>query len=344
MESVKIGGHMGENSISNDDARLIHALQLSPRAPWSELSRVLSVSPTALAQRYARLHDSGVVRAIGHPTWINTSRNTAFAEIDIEPGSLATVTAILAELPMATTLDATASGTCLIATLIAPDDAALATLLLETLPSLPGVRDVRAHVATSALKTGERWSLRALDPEEAARISGPRPPRARAARGLDPQFRSALMIELGRDARTPAAVLARELGVSEQRIHDAIALLLHTNQFRLRTDVVNAWTEWPVHIWYFVDVPPRQLSTVASALTTHPEVRYVGTAAGSANLTFNVWLRTLGILHPLEAKIASLSQTGIQIRRQVILRTPKRLGHLLDDAGRFTDRYVAPLG
>ena len=339
---MKIGFLMKDNSISDTDARLIHALQISPRAPWSELSRALSVSPAALARRYARLHDAGLVRTIGHPSWISTSRNLAFAEIDLEPGSLAMATAVLSELPMALTLDATASGTCLIATLLAPSESALATLLLETLPSLPGVRDVRAHMATSALKSGERWNLRALDPEEAARIGGPQPPRARAARALDPEFRVALMAALGHNARTPAAVLARDLGVSEQKIHDAVAVLLHSQQFTLRTDVVNIWSGWPVHIWYFMDVPPRQLSAVASALTTHPEVRYVGTAAGLANLTFNVWLRNLSVLHVLEAKIDSLSQTGAKIRRQIILRTSKRQGHLLDDEGRFTDRYVAP--
>ncbi|MEE1622401.1 AsnC family transcriptional regulator [Zafaria sp. J156] len=333
---------MNGNSISEDDARLIHALQISPRAPWSELSRALSASPSALAQRFARLYEAGLVRTTGHPTWINTRSHTAFAEIDVEPGALADVTDTLAELPTAMTLDATSSGTCLVATLNAPHPSALAAMLLETVPSLPGVRDVRAHVATSILKTGDRWNLRALEPEEAGRISGPRPPRARASRNLDPAFRSALMAELGRDARVPASVLARTLGVSEQKVHDGIAVVLHGDEFRLRTDVVNAWSGWPVHIWYFVEVPPRQLTAVAAALTAQPEVRYVGTSAGPANLTFDVWLRSLGVLHALEAKIDSLSQTGVKIRRQIVLRTPKRLGHLLDHDGRFTERYVVP--
>ncbi|WP_343902695.1 Lrp/AsnC family transcriptional regulator [Arthrobacter rhombi] len=169
---------------SDEDARLIHALQLAPRAPWSELSRVLSVSPTALAQRYARLRDSGLVRITGHPTWIETRHNAAFAEIDVEPGSLAAATAILTGVPMALTLDATASGT-LIVSITVPDDLELAALLTDGLPSLPGVREVRAHLVTSRLKSGERWNLRALEPEQAARIGGHRPPRARAARGLD---------------------------------------------------------------------------------------------------------------------------------------------------------------
>ncbi|GAA1365270.1 hypothetical protein GCM10009596_28980 [Arthrobacter rhombi] len=111
-------------------------------------------------------------------------------------------------------------------------------------------------------------------------------------------------------------------------------MLLNTRQFHLRTDVVNAWSGWPAHIWYFVDVPPHHLDPVAAALTTHPEIRYVGTAAGSANLTFDVWLRNLGVLHTLEAKLDLLSNTGVKIRRQVILSTPKRLGHLLDRSGR----------
>lgn len=297
-----------------------------------------------LARRYERLREAGVVKVIGHPSGVNASRNTAFVEIDFEPGSLDAITSTLVDLPMAMTLDVTASGTRLIATLIAPDDETLATVLLETLPLLPGIRDVQTHIVTARLKTAERWNLRALDEGQTALIPGPRPPRARAARTLDPQFRSDLMLLLGRDARTPAAVLARELGVSEQKVHDAIARLVHTKQFLLRTDVISAWSEWPVHVWYFADIPPRQLSSVANALTAHPEVRYVGTSAGSANLTFDVWLRNLGVIHVFEEKITTLAQAGITLRRQVILRTPKRLGHVLSTTGRFTDRYVAPLG
>ncbi len=333
-----------DSLMTDSDARLIHALQLAPRATWSEFSRVLAQSPVVLARRYERLRAAGVVKVIGHPSGFNISRNLAFVEIDCEPGSLAAVTETLVELPMAMTVDVTSSGTCLIATLIAPDDESLATVLLDTLPSLPGIREVQTHIATSTLKTGDNWNLRALDTEEVALLPAPRLPRARAARTLDPQFRSELMARLGEDARKPAAALARELGVSEQKVHDAITRLIHTKEFLLRTDVTSAWSEWPVHVWYFADIPPRQLSTVATALSAHPEIRYVGTSAGPANLAFDVWLRSLGVMHVFEERITSLAQAGIKLRRQVILRTPKRVGHVLNYAGRFTDRYIALSG
>lgn len=160
--------------MSDSDARLIHTLQIAPRATWSELSRVLAESPVVLARRYERLSEAGVAKVIGHPSGFNIGRNLAFVEIDCEPGSLAAVTATLVELPMAMTLDVTSSGTCLIATLIAPDDESLATVLLDTLPSLPGIREVQTHIATSTLKTGDNWNLRALDSEEVALPPAPR--------------------------------------------------------------------------------------------------------------------------------------------------------------------------
>lgn len=328
------------NLMSDSDARLIHALQIAPRATWSELSRALSESPVTLARHYERLREAGVIKVVGNPSGVTATRNLAFVEIDFEPGSFKAITATLIDLPMAMTLDVTASGTSLIVTLMAPDDESLAAVLLETLPTLPGIRDVQTNISTAVLKTGDAWTLRALDAEEIASIPSPRPPRARAARTLDPQFRSELMVRLGEDARKPVAALARELEVSEQKVHDAVARLLHTKQLLLRTDVVSDWSEWPVHVWYFADIPPRQLNTVASALTAHPEVRYVGTSAGSVNLAFDVWLRSLGVMHVFEERISSLAQAGIKLRRQVILRTPKRVGHVLNDAGRFTDRYI----
>lgn len=338
------GDTMSHFSISDDDARLIHALQLAPRASWSELSRVLAERPAGLARRYARLRSSGVIKVIGHPSGVSTSRSSAFIEIDVAPGLLTSLTATLLEVPMALTLDVTSSGTCLIASLVAPDSTALSAFLLDTLPNLEGVRDVRAHISTSKLKTGEAWTLMALDADEAAGLPRPHPPRARAARTIDPRFRSQLMAELGDDARRPVAALARNLDASEQRIHDAIARLLQTKQFVLRTDMANAWSEWPVHVWYFADIPPHRLRAVAAALTGQPEVRFVGTSAGPANLIFDVWLRSLGVMHVFEERVRLLAQTGIALRRQIILRTSKRLGHVIDDAGRFTDRYVPPAG
>lgn len=55
---------------------------------------------------------------------------------------------------------------------------------------------------------------------------------------------------------------------------------------------------------------------------------------------FDVWLRSLSAVPLLEAKIQSMLRASMSVRRQVVLRTPKRLGHFFDNSERHTGEYI----
>lgn len=329
-----------EHVFPEEDRRLIHALQLSPRASWKDLSPVLGQTPSALSRRWDRLRADGVAWNAGMLSPEVFQRQTAIVEVDAEPGEGARIREELRSWGTLFTIDVSASGGTLILTAYATTEELLTKLLVQDIPALGGVQDVRVYVLTHHHRTAEAWTLRALSEGDALRVPRQRPPRPRAAKNMDPEFKLAVCAELAQDGRMPASVLAQRLGVGEQKAADAVAALLHSNYFRPRVDVMNSASGWPVPLWYFAEVPPRHLEPLTRALGLLPEVRFVTTCVGPANLAFNVWLKDLRSIHQLEAQVASLSQAGVSLRRHLVLHTDKRLGHVLTTGGRATGEFI----
>lgn len=330
---------MPEFELSSLDQRLIHALQVSPRASWTALAPIVGADPTTLARRWTALVNQGLAWSTGHVTDVMVDR-TAIVEVDVHPGHFADVLRLLCELPEAVTVDVVASGTTAVVSVRAADRPAMVDFVLSTLPGLAHVRDITNHLLTAQLRTADQWSLRVLDQAEVDRIPKERPPRARAPQSVDPVLEERIFQELGRDGRTSLAAIARAADVSPQRVQNAVSVLLHQQRFRLRTDVLSNLTGWPTHVWYFIDVPAAQLPQLAASIAKLPEVRFAATSAGSHDLVITSWLRSLSAVHHLEAEIQALVRGHVSVRRQVVLRTPKRLGHIFDESGRHTRHYV----
>src|SRR4051812_26812201 len=49
------------------DRQILHALQISPRAPFARVATVLGVSEQTVARRFQRMRTTGVVRILARP-------------------------------------------------------------------------------------------------------------------------------------------------------------------------------------------------------------------------------------------------------------------------------------
>lgn len=324
------------------DRRLIHALQISPRAPWSALASVVGTNATTLARRWETMVGQGLCWTFGYPP-AGGSERMAIVEIDVNPGQVHAITADLCRLSAVASVDSLASGASLVVTVLETSSDGLAQFLLDVLPTLPHIRRVNAHLLTGYVRIAERWSLRELSELEVRSIPPAPMPRTRAPRTVSTALENTVFACLGRDARTPAAEIARLAGVSPQRSQDAISLMLHNGTCRLRTDVINKYSGWPIHVWYFVDVEAASLHELSRLLADLPEVRFAGTSGGSENLLLDVWLRNLGAIHQLEVAMQKALRRDMRLRREIVLRTPKRLGNLFDSQGLHTGEYLPVL-
>ena len=112
---------MHEITLDPIDRRLVHALQIEPRASWNELSPVIGVDASTLARRWARLREEGIAWVTGHPTLGQIS----IMEIDCERAKMDAVIQELQRDPAVYVLDVTSGSRDLMAIVFARDIAGL---------------------------------------------------------------------------------------------------------------------------------------------------------------------------------------------------------------------------
>src|ERR1019366_8875106 len=100
-------------SISLDllDRRIIHALYLDPRAPFSRLAEVLGSSEPTISRRYRRLFDDRILRVVGQLDSQRFGQYDWAVRIRCAPGSAPTVAAKLAQRPDTSWVQLTSGGT-----------------------------------------------------------------------------------------------------------------------------------------------------------------------------------------------------------------------------------------
>ena len=322
QDRVREGGDVSTPTLDETDRRLLHALQIEPRAAWADLAPVVGVDAATLARRWARLSDAGIAWVTGH----STRRQTALLEVECDLARLDDVAAQLQRDRHVAVLDHTSGSRDLLALVRASDLGALSTYAVRRLARLDGIRSVRTHLTNELLIDASSWLLRALTLDEAERVRPPRPPRPRAAQHVPDDLRRALEHELWHDGRLPIGVLAERTGFAPQRVADAIATLRARGDLRFRVDLARGYTGWPVYAWYFVEAPARVIEARRAAITRVPEVRLAMTAASRYNLILAVWLRNLTDVNRFEMALETALQGSRIADRAVVLRIAKQMG------------------
>ncbi|WP_454050173.1 Lrp/AsnC family transcriptional regulator [Cellulomonas sp. Marseille-Q8402] len=329
---------MQEDVLDHLDQRLIHAMQISPRAPWSALAPVLGADPVTLSRRWRRLTEEGLVYVTAYG-W-SDAHQLSLIEIECSPGETLAVAEALAADREAFTIDLTAGGRDIMLSLAAAGTDAVARWTLERIRGVPGVRAMRTHLVSEVVTDARSWRMRALSQDEVARVAAldARPPGAAVA--VRPEQGRAISEALAADGRTGVAELAARVGMTPRRARDALAAMRASGRFLIRVDVARAHTPWPIYAWYFLRVPAAMVSRVGPQLGRMDEVRLVVTTVGEYNVVVAVWLRTLQDVGRLEAIIEE-RLPGVTIAdRSVVLRSTKHLGHLLDPTGRATSETI----
>lgn len=335
MESV------GTSALSELDLRLLHALQIHPRAPWTVVGEALGVSAPTVARRWARLHEAGHAWVTAYHPQLHEGTHdpvSAYVAAECAPGTAAEAAHALARHPEVLSVELTAGACDLFITVGARDRAALADYLLGPLGQVPGLRRLTTSWVTRLWLEGSRWRLRTLDRREARTLRDAADtalPRSRPAPSGERDPVDARMIALlAEDGRTSYARLADACGVTEATARRRLAALLRAGRLALRCDVSWEAAGWPVTATLWARVPGDRLEETARALTTLPQARLVASCVGEADLVLGLWLPAPSEVHRVAAQLARRFP-GVEVVRWLTgLRSVKRIGRLLDSEGR----------
>jgi DNA-binding Lrp family transcriptional regulator len=320
------------------DRQILHALQIEPRAAWTELAPVLGADAATLARRWARLTEQGIAWSTGYPT----DGPLAFLEVQCDLAHLTAVEEAISTDPYATVVDFTSGSRDLLILLHTPDFESISSYVIDRLGALQGVKSVQTHLSNELLVDASNWRLRSLAPAQAAAIPRPRPPRPRASRHVPEELQRAIEREVHLDARVRIAAIAERSGFAPQRVADALAVLRATGALRLRIDIARTAFEWPVYTWYFIEAPARTIQAVRTSITTVPEVRIAFTAASRYNLILAAWLRNLSDVTRFEVALERALEGARIADRAVVLRSSKHVARRISRDSRAAGLLPLP--
>jgi DNA-binding Lrp family transcriptional regulator len=319
-------------ALDEDDLALVEALQRDPRAPWTTVAEVVGTNAVTASRRWERLRATGAAWVTGGPgPGSHHAQLLAYVDVTCLPSEKTRVAQQLAGDPHALSVDITAGGRDLLRTGAAVDLATLGRYLLERLDRVPGVTGTRARIATRLYAEGSTWRLGVLPSSGAA---GSPLPVTRPAL-LDEVDRD-LMSALGIDGRASYAALAQVAGISQPTARRRVDRLISSGAVLLRTDVAAPLAGLPVMVVLSADVPAVRLDDAAARLGRLRQVRLSATLAGTPSLLVIAWLPSLEEVHRFEQDLVHRVPDLDVVDRLVVLRSVKRMGHLLDAEGRTT--------
>ncbi|GLF94906.1 Lrp/AsnC family transcriptional regulator [Streptomyces yaizuensis] len=314
----------GGGGLDDLDHRLLHALQLDGRAPFSRVARALGTSEHTVARRYRRLRGLGL-RVVGRPVPARLGLSRWLLRLRTAPDAAVPLAGALARRPDTSWITLAAGGTEIHCAVTVDGPEERDALLMRQLPRTPQVLSVEAHCVTrSFIGDTSTW--------HATRVTG-------AGAGADADLGAGaeapplpltatdrvLLAELARDGRATLP----ELGAATGRAPSSVGRRL--DRLRAEGALSFAVDFDPRHLGYHMStllwlrVAPARLRAVGEALATHPEIPFAAATTGPANLAAGGVFRTPGELYAyLDRRIGPLP--GVQsVETSPTLREVKRL-------------------
>ncbi|MFE7625384.1 Lrp/AsnC family transcriptional regulator [Streptomyces sp. NPDC057509] len=274
------------------DLRLLHALQLDGRAPFSRIADVLGVSDRTVARRFGKLRAAGIARVAG----VTDSRRLGHAEwlvrLHLPPSRSTALARALAHRPDTAWVAVLSSGTEVVCIFRVPDEGPAP---LASLGRLPHITHIDAHRLLRPVMD-RRWIGRtlALTDEQIAALTPDATEDARPVELTDLDRR--LLPALAADGRAAYPDLARQVGWSESAVRRRLHELRRSGVLHLDVEIDSGLFGFSVQCMLRLTVVPGRLGSVARALADDAEAAFVATTTGPHNLVAIVVCRDAAAL------------------------------------------------
>ncbi|MFF3499847.1 Lrp/AsnC family transcriptional regulator [Streptomyces sp. NPDC003247] len=314
---------MPSPSLDTVDLKLLQALELDGRAPFSRIAQVLGVSDQTVARRYRRLRTLARLRVTGMVDEGRLGLATWIVRLGCERNTAPQVAAALAGRPDTHYVDLVAGGTEVVCAITPRTPRERDDLLLDRLQRTPYVTSVGAHcVLHTYYGNSLRWlrKLSALDPDEERALRLPAPPPARTPVDLEPADRTVLEL-LRRDGRATLTELQAATGQAEGTVKRRLERLRSTGVLYLAVEYDHEPLGQSVEALCWLTVPPHALAATGRAVADRPEVRFAAAVTGRAGLVVSVLCRTTDDLYAfLDERTGALAdvreaETVLTLRR-----------------------------
>ena len=326
--------------ISELDLEIVNALQINPRADWSRVGDVLDLSGATVARRWNALAEEGLA-------WITPSPGprylsagwSAFIQLSSVPGEHEALIRRLCAEPAFGTVSLVSGPHDLFVDCFASSHEELMAIVTGSFADLPGVTRREVVFVTQLYRHASEWRSGTLEPARARLMAkeSVAPPPAYAPDRLD----ASLLEELAADGRASWAELGAACGVSPQTARRRVERFLASGYMTMRCDTSVSVQQGLREVSLSLNVPATHVDSIGKYFAGLPGCRLSAQVLGAQNLVVTLWVRDYLEVQGHERELAARAPGSTVVSRQAVVRTYKRLGHLLDESGR--SRGVVPL-
>lgn len=334
------------------DRKILQALQINGRAPFSLVGEVVDVSEQTVARRYRRLRQQGVVRVVGLVDPTRLGQLDWMVRITCRPGASAALATALARRDDVAWVSLTGAGNEIVVSLRARTQDAREELLLRRLPKTEQVQNLSAAIVmhrytghydndwqaySGGLSTDAVTALasaRGSQSANGAPIGPPLEPTAPVAAKtvsispLVPEDQP-LLAALARDGRTPISVLAKASGWSQGRTRRRVDTLIDDGALYLDVDLFMPALGFPLMAMLWMTIEPQYLDAFGNALITQSEVTFAGATTGASNISAAVALTEVDSLYRFVNRIGDLAPGLRQLEIAPVIARIKQAGSLV---------------
>ncbi|MEU7486934.1 Lrp/AsnC family transcriptional regulator [Streptomyces sp. NPDC042319] len=302
------------DSIDELDRRVIAALQLNGRAPWSAVARWVGASETTAQRRYTALRERGLLRVIGTLELDRTREGSSMlVRVQARPGRGLEVADRFAASPDVRFVAVVTGSADLIVDFVARDNEEMMRMLFTDLPAADLITSTEAVPVIRAFTSAAMWDTGLLPPAAAADLrpasssaSCDRADRDRAPHALTP-LEQEIITALREDGRTQISVLARRLDRAESSVARALERLISRGILQFRTLVEPSLLGYDAEFMVWLSIKPDQLEAAGRQLARHPGTKFLAAATGRFNLAGHMVLpRRADLLHYTSDVIGTL--------------------------------------
>ena len=327
-------------TISELDLEIVNALQINPRAEWSWVANALGLSGPTVARRWNALSDQGQAWITPAPGQRYLSAGwSAFIHISSAPGDSEALIERLCSEPAFGTVSLVTGSHDLFVDCFASSHDELMDIVTGSFPGLPGVTHREVVFVTKLYRQDSEWRSGTLEPAR-ARLVVAEPLREQPAFAPD-RIDAALLDELTKDGRASWAELGGACGVSPQTARRRVERFLATGYIALRCDTSTSAQQGLREVTLVLNVPAQHVDDVGRYFAALGNCRLSAQVLGAQNLLVTLWVRNYLEVQTYERELAERAPGSTVISRQAVVRTFKRLGHVLDESG--CSRSVVPL-
>lgn len=307
------------------DRRIVAALQADPRGSWAQLAGVVGVSETTVLRRAQRLRETGALIVVAAPDPLRCGfGQPVLLQFRTVPGEAARLGHYLSERQDVRYVSLLTGRRDVMCELVAPDQRYLSQVLTFDVPKTGWVLSSTTDIVLKRFKTKDQWSHELLAPK-AHPVAEPEPPTLGVERTspLD-DMDMRLLAALRQDGRRSYADLSHDLGLSETAIARRVTALAASNRLYFVAMVEPGALGFEFEVMVHLRVEPFAIESIAVALATMSEVRYISATTGHSDLTCDAIFRDTEALYEFVTHTVGSMRGVRDIEVDVVLESLKR--------------------